>query len=30
MDLVYLGIAGLFFAISWELVRLCGSSGGGS
>ena len=25
MDLVYLGTAGLFFAASWLLVRLCAS-----
>jgi hypothetical protein len=28
MDLLYLGVVGLFFAISWGLVRLCSFTGG--
>lgn len=29
MDMIYLGIVGLFFAGTWGLVRLCSSLGGG-
>jgi hypothetical protein len=29
MDFVYVGLAALFFAASWGLVRLCESLGGG-
>jgi hypothetical protein len=28
MDLIYLGITGLFFGLSWGLVRLCAAAGG--
>ena len=29
MDLVYLGVTVLFFALTWGLVRLCGALQGG-
>jgi len=25
MDMIYLGITGVFFALTWGLVRLCSS-----